>query len=244
MTLATLATLRGRRWSSPLLGDRTVDLLEQHEEPGRVQLLCVSWPARKVVAGATLGYMPLPLPLPESTPATAEAVRRATTLIAARVQVCGQPISGPKAAWLAQAGWTVDRYVEVGHIVARAEAVHGPAAAARRVPLVESAEETVRCPMPWAEAVPWLQVLAVEPVPYLERTLERRRSEREVFGYVGMIEDLRFAWTGIPAEVAATAYAAGLDPWRVRADLAAGRLDLADVRARAEGRGYRLSPAA
>jgi hypothetical protein len=165
-------------------------------------------------------------------------------LIAARVQVCGQPIPEPKAAWLDRAGWTVDRYADVGRILARAAAVLGPDAEARRVPLVESAEETIVHRMPWADAVPWLEVLAVEPMPHLARTLARRSGERELFGYVGMVEDLRFAWTGIPAEVAAVAYAAGLDPQRVRTDLAAGRLDLAELLALAESRGYRLPAAA
>jgi hypothetical protein len=149
-----------------------------------------------------------------------------------------------KAAWLDGAGWTVDRYADVGQIVARAAAVHGPEVDARRLPLVESAEETVLHRTPWAEVVPWLEVLAVEPLPFLSQTLLRRSSERELFGYVGMVEDLRFAWTGIPAAVAALAYAAALEPQQVRADLAAGRLDLAAVRGWAEGRGYRLSPAA
>ena len=199
--------------------------------------------------------MALPLPLPEpaapdpaapepAAPEPAATTGRVAALIAARVQVCGQPIPGPKAAWLDEAGWTVGRYADVGRIVARAAVVHGPDAEARRVPLVESAEETVLYRMPWAEAVPWLEVLAVEPLPYLAQRLERRSSEREVFGYVGMVEDLRFGWPDLPAEVAAVAYAAGLDPQRVRTDLAAGRLDLAEVRALAESRGYRLSPAA
>jgi hypothetical protein len=188
--------------------------------------------------------MTLPLPLPHpAAPEAAAAAERVAALIAARVQVCGEPIPGPKAAWLDRAGWTVARYAHVGRIMARAAAVHGPDAEARRVPLVESAEETVVHRMPWADAVPWLEVLAVEPLPYLAQTIERRSSERELFGYVGMVEDLRFAWTGIPAEVAAVAYAAGLDPLRVRADLAAGRLDLAGVRARARSRGYRLPDA-
>ena len=199
--------------------------------------------------------MALPLPLPDpagpeiadpeaADPEATEVAGRVAALIAARVQVCGQPIPGPKATWLDRAGWTVGRYADVGRIVARAVAVHRPDAEARRVPLVESAEETVVHRMPWAEAVPWLEVLAVEPLPYLEQTLRRRCNERELLGYVGMIEDLRFPWTGLPAEVAAVAYAAGLDPWRVPADLAAGRLDLAHVRALAESRGYRLLPAA
>jgi hypothetical protein len=197
------------------------------------------------VAGATLEGMALPLPLPDpAAPDTATPAERVAALIAARVQLCGQPIPGPTAAWLDRAGWTVGRYADVGRIMARAAAVHGPDAEARRVPLVESAEETLVHRMPWAEAVPWLEMLAVEPLPYLAQTIERRSRERELFGYVGMVEDLRFAWTGIPAEVAAMAYAAGLDPQRVRADLSAGRVDLADVRARAESRGYRLTPAA
>jgi hypothetical protein len=183
-------------------------------------------------------------PVPDADPGAAAAAVRVAALIAARVQVCGQPIPGPKAAWLNRAGWTVDRYADIGRIVARATAAHAPDAEARRVALVESAEETLLHRMPWAEAVPWLEVLAVEPLSYLERTLERRRSEHEVFGYVGMIEDLRFAWTGTPAEVAAVAYAAGLEPEQVRADLAAGRLDPAGIRALAESRGYRLPPAA
>jgi hypothetical protein len=187
--------------------------------------------------------MALPLPEP-ATPRATTAAQRAAALITARVQVCGQPMPGPKAAWLDRAGWTVARYADVGRIVDRAAAVHGVDVAPRRVPLVEAAEETAVDRMPWAEAVPWLEVLAVEPVPYLAQTLVRRSSEREVFGYVGLVEDLRFAWTGIPAEVAAVAYAAGLDPQQVRADLAGRRLDLADVRALAGSRGYPLSPAA
>jgi hypothetical protein len=185
---------------------------------------------------------PLPLPDP-ATAGAAAAAERVAALIAARVQVCGQPIPEPKAAWLDRVGWTVDRYADVGRIIAWAAAVHGADAEPRRVPLVESAEETVLHRMPWADAVPWLEVLAVEPLPYLAQTLLRRSNEREAFGYVGMIEDLRFAWTGIPAEVAAVAYAAGLAPRQVRADLADGQLDLAEVRALAERRGYRLSPA-
>jgi hypothetical protein len=188
--------------------------------------------------------MALPLPLPQPATPGATAAQRAAALITARVQVCGQPMPGPKAAWLDRAGWTVARYADVGRILDRAAALHGADVAPRRVPLVEAAEETVVHGMPWAEAVPWLEVLAVEPVPYLAQTLVRRSSEREVLGYVGIVEDLRFAWTGIPAEVAALAYAAGLDPQRVRAELAGRRLDLADVRALAANRGYPLSPAA
>jgi hypothetical protein len=185
--------------------------------------------------------MALPLPGP-AAPGAAAAAGRVAALIAARIQVCGQPIPGPKTAWPDRAGRTVGRYADVGRIMARAAAVHGTDAEARRVPLVEAAEETVLHRMPWAEAVPWLDVLAVEPLPYLAQTLVRRSSEREVIGYVGMIEDPQSAWTGIPAEVAAATYAAGLDPQPVRADLAAGQLDLAKVRALAESRGYRLSP--
>jgi hypothetical protein len=188
--------------------------------------------------------MALPLPHPgPADPGAAAAIGRVAALIAARVQVCGQPIPEPKAAWLDRAGWTVDRYADVGRIMARALAAQGPDAEARRVPLVESAEECVLYRMPWAEAVPWLEVLAVEPLPFLAQRLERRSSEREVFGYVGMVEDLRFAWTGTPAVVAAVAYAAGLDPQQVRADLDAGRLDPVEIRALAESRGYRLPPA-
>jgi hypothetical protein len=185
-----------------------------------------------------------PGPLPHrAAPEAAAAAERVAALVAARVQACGAAIPWPKAAWLDRAGWTVARYAHVGRILARAAAVHGPDAEVRRVPLVESAEETVLYRMPWADAVPWLEVLAVEPLPYLAQTIERRSRGREFSGYVGMIEDLRFPWTGIPAEVAAWAYAAGLDPLRVRADLAAGRLDLAEVRARAGSRGYRLPDA-
>lgn len=188
--------------------------------------------------------MALPLPLPDPADPDAAAAGRVAALIAARVRVCGQPTPEAKAAWLDGAGWTVDRYAEVGRILAHAAAVLGPDAEDRRVPLVESAEETVLHQIPWAEAVPWLEVLAVEPVPYLARTLERRSSECEVFGYVGMIEDLRFPWTGLPAATAAVAYAAGLDPLGARADLRDGRLHPATVRRLAEDRGYRLPPAA
>src|SRR4051812_10733725 len=144
--------------------------------------------------------MALPLPLPEPAgPEAAAAAGRVAALIAARVHVCGRSIPEPKAAWLDQAGWTVGRYAEVGRIVARAAAVYGPDAEARRVPLVESAEETVLYRMPWAEAEPWLEVPALGPLPYVGQTLERRRNEREGFGDVGMVEGLRVAWTGIPA---------------------------------------------
>ena len=165
---------------------------------------------------------------------------RAAALIRVRMQVCGLGMPGPKAAWLDQAGWTVARYADVGRILDRAAAVHGADVEPRRVPLVEAAEETVVHRMTWAEVVPWLEVLAVEPVQYLSQTLVRRSNEREVFGYVGMVEDLRFAWTGIPDEVAALAYAAGLEPQRVRAEIEAGQPDLATVRAMAESRGDRL----
>jgi hypothetical protein len=59
-----------------------------------------------------------------------------------------------------------------------------------------------------------------------------------------MVEDLRLAWPGIPADAAAVTSAAALDPQQVRADLAAGRLDPASLRRLAESRGYRLPPAA
>src|SRR3569833_3283183 len=196
VTLATLATLCGR-----LPGPARLGIL--YRRPART-------PGKPIVRVGTLrdrvaalrperchpGCMSLLLPGPAAPDGSTPAMR-AAALIRVRMQACGLGMPGPKAAWLDQAGWTVARYAEVGRILDRAAAVHGADVEPRWVSFVEAAEETGVHRMTWAEGVPWLEVLAVEPVQYLSQTLVRRSNEREVFGYVGMVEDLRFAWTGI-----------------------------------------------
>lgn len=151
-----------------------------------------------------------------------EQIRRA------RQAVCSEP-TPLRAGWLADAGWSVERYEWLRSLPCP------PFEWVGTWPWIEwlvgSAEGAAIAGADAGMVDPWLRVLAAAPDP---------RAVESLGDAIGHWDGMVLWWIGIPAAVAAAAWAAGLKPKEVRAQMAARALDLDALRTLAVLRGYLL----